>query len=188
MQEYVESLKSFFNGKRNYTKTMFKISGTIYRGVTNNRFTLNRLGVLIMEIKFENYRNMEVLNQTPKIIYIECDYINAPNEWSKNFGFINRCENITYLIFCADRPESLKETYKNSMVKNILEPKQYEIIKKDSINQTELKISEPQEPITPEEWEKLSSEYKKAWCNGSLTQKLYEELKNLRLKEGVQND
>lgn len=48
MQEYVESLKSFLNGKRNYTKTMFKISGTIYGGVTNNRFTLeqalNRLG------------------------------------------------------------------------------------------------------------------------------------------------
>lgn len=141
-----------------------------------------------MEIKFENYRNMEVLNQTPKIIYVECDYINAPNEWSKNYGFTNKVEDTTYLIFCADRPERLKEIYKRDMIKNILEPKHYEIIKKETINQTELKISEPQEPITPEEWEKLSPEYKKAWYNGSLTQELYEELKKLRLKEGVQND
>ena len=43
------------------------------------------------------------------------------------------------------------------------------------------------EPITPEEWEKLSLEYRKAWCNGTLTKELCEEREKVlrKMKEGV---
>jgi len=41
MEKYVELLKNYLNGKRDYTKTMFKIMATIYRGVNNGRFTLD---------------------------------------------------------------------------------------------------------------------------------------------------
>lgn len=43
------------------------------------------------------------------------------------------------------------------------------------------------EPITPEEWEKLSPEYRKAWCNGTLTKELCEEREEVlrKMKEGV---
>ncbi|MCI9245609.1 MAG: hypothetical protein HFJ30_00405 [Clostridia bacterium] len=48
MEEYTKSLQKFLEEQRNWTKTMFKIAGTIYRGVNNNRFTveqaLNKLG------------------------------------------------------------------------------------------------------------------------------------------------
>lgn len=39
MEEYVEVLKDYLQGKRDYTKIMFKISGALYRGVSNGRFT-----------------------------------------------------------------------------------------------------------------------------------------------------
>lgn len=39
MAEYVKDLKEFLGTKRNFNKTMFKIAGTIYRGVTKERFT-----------------------------------------------------------------------------------------------------------------------------------------------------
>lgn len=42
MKEYTETLKQHLVNNRNWTKTMFKIAGTIYRGVTNNRFTLEQ--------------------------------------------------------------------------------------------------------------------------------------------------
>lgn len=39
MEEYMKIFEKYLNGKRNYNKTMFKITSSIYRGVTNNRFT-----------------------------------------------------------------------------------------------------------------------------------------------------
>lgn len=39
MEKYVEDLKEFLGTKRNFTKTMFKITGTIIRGVQKGRFT-----------------------------------------------------------------------------------------------------------------------------------------------------
>lgn len=48
MTEYTKALQEFLGEQRHFTKTMFKIAGTIYRGVNNNRFTveqaLNKLG------------------------------------------------------------------------------------------------------------------------------------------------
>ena len=40
-------------------------------------------------------------------------------------------------------------------------------------------------PITQEEWKKLSPEYRKAWCNGTLTKALAKELNDLRMKAGA---
>lgn len=37
-------------------------------------------------------------------------------------------------------------------------------------------------PITQEEWEQLSPEYRKAWCNGTLTKELCEEREQLLKK------
>lgn len=47
MEKCTELFKRHLNGKRNWTKTMFKIAGTIYRGANNNRFTVeNALNAL----------------------------------------------------------------------------------------------------------------------------------------------
>lgn len=42
MEEYVKSLQEYLEGKRNFNKTMFKVAGTIYRGVNKNRFTIEK--------------------------------------------------------------------------------------------------------------------------------------------------
>lgn len=42
MEEYTHELKQHLDKNRNWTKTMFKIAGTIYRGVNNNRFTVEQ--------------------------------------------------------------------------------------------------------------------------------------------------
>ncbi len=42
MEEYVKSLQEYLEGKRNFNKTMFKVAGTIYRGVTNKRFSIEK--------------------------------------------------------------------------------------------------------------------------------------------------
>jgi hypothetical protein len=42
-----------------------------------------------------------------------------------------------------------------------------------------------QNPITQDEWEKLSPEYHKAWLNGIMTEELSNELENLRLQEDI---
>ena len=40
MEEYMELFKDYIGEDRHtYTKTMFKVMGTIFRGVTNKRFT-----------------------------------------------------------------------------------------------------------------------------------------------------
>ena len=41
VEEYTEVLKDYLKGKRNYTKTMFKVMGTIWRGSEKGRFTLD---------------------------------------------------------------------------------------------------------------------------------------------------
>lgn len=43
MEKYVENLKEFLGAKRNFDKTMFKIAGTIYRGVNKGRFTVKQV-------------------------------------------------------------------------------------------------------------------------------------------------
>lgn len=42
MEKCTEVLKEYLKGKRNYTKTMFKILGTIWRGSEKGRFTLDK--------------------------------------------------------------------------------------------------------------------------------------------------
>ena len=40
MEEYMDLFKDYIGEDRHtYTKTMFKVMGTIFRGVTNKRFT-----------------------------------------------------------------------------------------------------------------------------------------------------
>lgn len=39
MEKRVELMIKYLGEQRNFTKTMFKISGTLYRGVTRGRFT-----------------------------------------------------------------------------------------------------------------------------------------------------
>lgn len=40
MEEYTKTLQEHLVSNRTWTKTMFKVAGTIYRGVNNNRFTV----------------------------------------------------------------------------------------------------------------------------------------------------
>lgn len=42
MAEYTRLLQEHLVEQRHFTKTRFKIAGTIYRGVNNNRFTLEQ--------------------------------------------------------------------------------------------------------------------------------------------------
>lgn len=43
MQEYMKLFKEYLGeDRKTYTKAMFKIAGSIYRGVINNRFTLEQ--------------------------------------------------------------------------------------------------------------------------------------------------
>lgn len=41
MEEYTIALKEYLQNRRDFRKTIFKIVGTVYRGVNNNRFTLD---------------------------------------------------------------------------------------------------------------------------------------------------
>lgn len=41
MEEYTIALKEYLKNRRDYKKTIFKIVGTVYRGVSNGRFTLD---------------------------------------------------------------------------------------------------------------------------------------------------
>lgn len=38
MEEYTEFLRGYLEKRRNITKNVFKIAGSIYRGVKNSRF------------------------------------------------------------------------------------------------------------------------------------------------------
>ena len=42
MERCTDLLNEYLDGKRNVGKTVFNIVGTIYRGVSNNRFTLEQ--------------------------------------------------------------------------------------------------------------------------------------------------
>lgn len=80
-------------------------------------------------MEFKNFRNYEVLLENPKITYIEADYIDC-TEWEKNYGFVQKIGNEMLHIFSADRNERLKKIYKKSCVKNVLEPKVYDVIRR----------------------------------------------------------
>lgn len=41
IEEYTIALKEYLQNRRDFRKTIFKIVGTVYRGVNNNRFTLD---------------------------------------------------------------------------------------------------------------------------------------------------
>lgn len=49
MEKYTEELKEHLVNNRSWTKTMFKIAGTIYRGVTKHRFTLEQALIKLNE-------------------------------------------------------------------------------------------------------------------------------------------
>ncbi len=42
MEELTKKLEKYLGNNRSWTKSIFKIMGSLYRGVTNNRFTLNQ--------------------------------------------------------------------------------------------------------------------------------------------------
>ena len=52
------------------------------------------------------------------------------------------------------------------------------------INKIDFDTLDFPKPITHEEWKQLSPEYRKAWCNGTMTKELNKELENLRSKVG----
>lgn len=66
-----------------------------------------------------NLRNYEILNENPRIIYAEGDYINASSDWAKNYGYVKETEKETICIFSADREERLKKLFKESMTKDL---------------------------------------------------------------------
>lgn len=80
-------------------------------------------------MEFKNFRNYEVLLENPKITYIEADYVDC-TEWEKNYRFVQKIGNEMLHIFSADRNERLKKIYKESCVKNILEPKVYDVVRR----------------------------------------------------------
>lgn len=41
MEEHTNALKGYLQDRRNCKRTIYKIMGTIYRGVNKGRFTLN---------------------------------------------------------------------------------------------------------------------------------------------------
>lgn len=42
MEEYTIALREYLKNRRDFKKTIFKIVGTVYRGVNNNRFTVDQ--------------------------------------------------------------------------------------------------------------------------------------------------
>ncbi len=74
-----------------------------------------------MEVR--NLRNYEILNKNPRIVYAEGDYINAPSDWAKNYGYVKETEKETICIFSADRDERLKKIFKESMIKDLMNPR-----------------------------------------------------------------
>ncbi len=66
--------------------------------------------------------NYEVLNENPRIIYIEREY-QGIHRYQEN------TENEIKLIFNKNASERIKEIFKKSCIQNILNPKQYEVIK-----------------------------------------------------------
>ena len=49
MEKCTDLLKEYLNGKRNIDKCVFNVVGTIYRGVNNNRFTLEQAEAKLWE-------------------------------------------------------------------------------------------------------------------------------------------
>ena len=49
MEEYTKLLEDYLNGRRDIEKIVFNIMGTIFRGVNNNRFTLEQAEAKLWE-------------------------------------------------------------------------------------------------------------------------------------------
>lgn len=49
MEKYTNLLNEYLNGRRDINKCVFNIVGTIYRGVSNNRFTLDQAEAKLWE-------------------------------------------------------------------------------------------------------------------------------------------
>ena len=82
-------------------------------------------------MNFKNFRNYEVLNENPRIVYVEADYIGAPNEYAKCIGYIQEFEDEKLLIFSADRTERTKQLFKKCTLKQLLNPQEKIVIKID---------------------------------------------------------
>lgn len=79
-----------------------------------------------MEIK--NIRNLEVLNENPKVLYAEADYIGA-KELEKVYGFIYTINGEKINVFNANAGQRIKDIFKKCCVRDALNPKQYKVIK-----------------------------------------------------------
>lgn len=49
MEKCTDLLKEYLNGRRDIERTVFNVIGTIFRGVNNNRFTLEQAEAKLWE-------------------------------------------------------------------------------------------------------------------------------------------
>lgn len=65
-----------------------------------------------------NFRNYEVLCESPRISYIECDYTGEYAEGIlKLYGYVCNIGNEKLNIFNANVNDKIKQTYKESCIK-----------------------------------------------------------------------
>ncbi len=66
-----------------------------------------------------NFRNYEVLCESPRISYIECDYTGEYNEGIKKlYGYVCNIGDEELNIFNANVNHKIKQTYKESCIKS----------------------------------------------------------------------
>lgn len=84
-----------------------------------------------MEIK--NIRNFEILNEKPKVLYAEADYVGG-TELQNIYGFVYEINNEKVNVFNVNASSKLKEIFKKSCIEHALNIKQYDVIKKVGAN------------------------------------------------------
>ena len=74
----------------------------------------------------KNLRNYEILNENPRVVYIEGDY--EETGLRATYGYKQVFEDTVYLIFNANMSEKVKEIFKSSCLRRILTPEYEERI------------------------------------------------------------
>ena len=68
----------------------------------------------------KNLRNYEILNENPKVVYVEGDY--EETGLKATYGYKRVIGDTIYLIFNANMSEKVKIIYKNSCLNRTLTP------------------------------------------------------------------
>ena len=84
-------------------------------------------------MKIKNIRNLEILNENPKVLYAEADYIGA-TELQNVYGFVYEIDNEKVNIFNVNASLKLKEIFKKSCIEHALNPRQYDVKRKAGVN------------------------------------------------------